>query len=141
MILDAYISGVFSTRQIAVGNLFNGLNGTNGVNGTNGISSVAGISTLTYTTNQSLSFSTNAYRILALTDNVNFTSANLTAGVALAVRVYASGGAREVYFPAGWIWLGSVAPTNLASGKYAILSATSFGTTDANVVAAWGAQP
>lgn len=76
-----------------------------------------------------------------MTGNVTFTTSNLVAGKSVTLRLLASGGTRTLTFPGTWIFVGAAAPASLASGKYAILTLTSFSTTDANVVAAYAAQP
>lgn len=98
------------------------------------------VSTLTYAATTNVDFTGDKYKILALTGDVTLTSSNLSAGVVKELRLLASGGSRNLTFPAGWIFTGTAVPTSLASGKYARLVLTSFGTTDADVVATYGAQ-
>lgn len=69
--------------------------------------------------------------------NVAFTGSNYTGGKSATVRIIASGGNRDLSFPSGWKFI-SFKPTNLLSGKTGVLSLTSFGTAEADVVAAWG---
>ncbi len=138
MILDHYFSGAFATRQITVGDLLNSPNlvGPQGPPG-----SSAMFTNLTYSTNMVLNFTNSFYGDLNLSGNVNFIATNWTAASAISVRVYATNIDRNVFFPTNWIWIGASAPTNLTVGKFAILSATCFGSSNDKVVAAWGSQP
>lgn len=70
---------------------------------------------------------------------VNFTGTNYTAGSTITVRIVPGGAARNLTFPAGWVFVGSK-PTQAASGKTGILTVTSFGTTEADCVASWVSQ-
>jgi hypothetical protein len=101
---------------------------------------VLSASTLTYSATQTLDFSASAYQNLALTGGVTLASSNLAVGRAITVLLTAAS-TQTLAFPAGWIFIGAAAPASLAAGKTAILSLTSFGTTNANVIAAYSAQP
>jgi hypothetical protein len=101
---------------------------------------VLSASTLTYSATQTLDFSASAHQNLALTGGVTFASSNLAVGRAITVLLTAAS-TQTLAFPAGWIFIGAAAPASLAAGKTAILSLTSFGTTNANVIAAYSAQP
>lgn len=58
------------------------------------------------------------------------------------VRVAANaGGARALSFNASWVFLGVGAPTTIAANKVGILSLTSFGNAETDIVAAWAVQP
>lgn len=98
-------------------------------------------STLTYAGTVTLDFNGDSYKTVSLTGDIIFQTSNLSAGKALAVRVVADGSARTLTFPATWKFLGAAAPSAINASKVAVLSVTSFGTTDADVIAAWGAQP
>ena len=88
-----------------------------------------------------LDFSTNELTTMpAMTGNVTFTTSNLAAGITKTIRIIGGASAFTFTFPATWKWLGT-APTSLAIGKYAIITLTSFVTTDADVVAAYAVQP
>lgn len=97
------------------------------------------LSTLTFAATTNIDFTGDRYKIEALTGDVTFTTSNLSAGVVKELRLLASGGARNLTFPA-WIFVGGATPTALASGKYARLVLTSWGTTDADVVAQYSVQ-
>lgn len=74
------------------------------------------------------------------TGTVTFTGSSYTAGKSASVRIVAGGSQRTLTFPAGWVFV-AVKPANVAANKTAVLAVTSFGTTEANVVAAYSVQP
>lgn len=78
--------------------------------------------------------------INTLSANVTFSSSNLAAGRSKTVRIVCDGTPRNLTFPAGWIFLNSSKPTSIAANKTGVLSLTSFGTTDAGVVAVWAVE-
>lgn len=79
-----------------------------------------------------------ALKTVALTGDIAFTSSGLGASRNVSVRVVGDTVSRNLTsFPAGWKWLGGVAPTVLEANKVAILSLASFSNNDANVVASW----
>jgi hypothetical protein len=67
-------------------------------------------------------------------------SSNLGGGRALSLLIIGDGSTRTLTFPA-WSFLGSAAPATLAAGKKAVLSLTSYGALDADVIAAYAAVP
>jgi len=77
------------------------------------------------------------FNSLLLDQDTTFTTANLGAGRSASVRVTADGTTRMLTFPTGWTWLGSGAPTEIASGDVGYLSIVAYGTSDSDVVAAW----
>jgi len=101
---------------------------------------IEGHSILTYAATTDINFQAAPYRTLTLTGNVTFTSSNRAAAVSVTVRLIAGGSSRTLAFPAGWIFVGGVAPTSLSANKEAILTVTAFGTTENDVRAAYGAQ-
>ena len=66
---------------------------------------------------------------------------NITAGQVLYLRVTCDGTDRALYFTAGWTWLGTGQPAGMLANSTALLTIWSFGTTDADIVAKWDAQP
>lgn len=76
----------------------------------------------------------------AMTGNVTFTTSNLAAGRTKTIRIIGGASVYTFTFPA-WKFIGAAAPASLAIGKYAVLTLTSIGTTDAEVIAAYAAQP
>lgn len=80
------------------------------------------------------------FNSLSVDQNTTFTTANLGPGRSASVRVVCDGTTRSLTFPTGpggWTWLGSGPPSVLAAGDVGYLSITAYGTTDADVVAAW----
>ena len=77
------------------------------------------------------------YRNQTLSGNVTYTTSNLKPGRSLTVRVY-SPSTRDLTFPSGWKFLG-VVPMSIEGGRTGVLTVTSFGSTDADCVAAWAA--
>jgi hypothetical protein len=75
----------------------------------------------------------------ALTGDITYTGSNYAAGSSVTIRVVGGASSQTVTFPSGWVFVGT-APTTLDAGKTAILTVTSFGTTEANCVAAWAAE-
>lgn len=73
--------------------------------------------------------------------NSTFTTANLTPGATARYLLTADSSTRTLTFPSGWTFLGSAVPASLAAFKKAELVLRSYGTTDADVVAEWRAQP
>lgn len=99
------------------------------------------VTTLDYASSVVLDFAGSAFQTVTLTGNITFTTSNLAAGRSKTIRIIGDGSSRSLAFPAGWIFVGAAAPTALAASKVAILTMTSFGTANANVVAAYSAQP
>jgi hypothetical protein len=71
------------------------------------------------------------------TGTVTFTGSNYTAGKSATIRINPGASNRSLSFPAGWRFL-SIKPTTANANKIGVLTLTSFGTTEAGVVAAWG---
>ena len=75
----------------------------------------------------------------ALTGNITYTGSSYAPGSSVTIRVTNGSTQRNVTFPTGWLFVGEK-PTNIAANKTAILTVTSFGTTEADCVAAWAVQ-
>ncbi len=71
--------------------------------------------------------------------NVTFTGTNYTAGKSATVRVVAGGSDRDFTFPSDWVFV-SFKPDDIAANKTGVLTVTSFGTTEANCVAAYAVE-
>jgi hypothetical protein len=74
-----------------------------------------------------------------LTGNITYTASNYAAGRNVTIRVKNGGTQRTLTFPTNWVFLGTK-PANIAASKTGVLSLTSFGTVEADVVAAWAVQ-
>jgi len=88
---------------------------------------------------QNLDFTSEGYLTHAITGNITYTASNYSAGRSLSVRITCDATQRNLTFPASWVFVGSK-PTAIAASKVAVLSITSFGTTEANTVAAYAVQ-
>lgn len=97
-------------------------------------------STLTYGASTALDFSGDGFRTVTVAGDITITSLNLAAGRSVTVRIVGDGSPRTLAFPA-WKFVGAAAPSSLAAGKTGVLTVTSFGTTDANCVAAYAVEP
>lgn len=96
--------------------------------------------TQSYVDTSSIDFGVGGVRTMTITGSTYFTSSNLSAGKSIEMKLVASGGSYSLFWPTDYIWLNSTASTQLTSGKTAIVSLTSFGTTESDVVVAWGSQ-
>jgi hypothetical protein len=72
--------------------------------------------------------------------NVTITGSNYTEGKSIAVRIVASGGNRNLSFPADWKFIG-LKPTSIANGKTGVLAVTCFTNAATGAVAAWAVEP
>ncbi len=98
------------------------------------------VGALTSTTPLYLNLTNQNYQTVSLTNDVTFATTNRAAGRMVSLKILAVGGDRALTFPA-WKFLGSAAPTNITSGKTAILSVTLFGASETNGVAAYAVEP
>jgi hypothetical protein len=88
-----------------------------------------------------VNFTGSAYRTqAALTGNIIYTASNYAQGRTVTIRVLNGSTQRSLTFPAGWRFIG-VKPTVIAANKLGVLTITSFGTTEAECVAAWSVEP
>jgi len=101
------------------------------------------LKTLSYGANTNLDFAviTGTYQTVSLTGNVAFTTSNQTAGRGAVVRIISDGSERSYIFPTGWKFMGTAAPSTIAANKTAILSLTSFGTANSDMVCAYSVEP
>lgn len=99
-------------------------------------------STLGYSATVDLDFSTAAATLqtLTLTGNVTFTTSNLAAGTAKALRIVGDSSQRTLSFPA-WKFIGASTPSAIAANKTARINIESWGTADASVVAFYSVEP
>ena len=97
-------------------------------------------STLDTTGTVDISFDSNAVLTQGpLTGAITYTGSSYAAGSSVTVRVTNGSTERSVSFPTNWVFVGTE-PTTIAANKTAILTVTSFGTTEADCVAAWAVQ-
>jgi hypothetical protein len=86
-----------------------------------------------------LDFSRDRVVTRSATGTVAFTGSSYSAGRSVSVRIVAGAASRSLTFPSGWKFV-SFKPTTLAANKVGVLAVTSFGTTEADCVAAWAAE-
>lgn len=91
------------------------------------------------TTTTALNFATETFKTISIAADTTFTASNYAAGRSVTVRITSDGTQRALVFPTGWVFVG-IRPTNMAANRTGILTITSFGTTEANCVAAWAVQ-
>jgi hypothetical protein len=96
--------------------------------------------TLATTGTVNIDFAGASYRTQAeLTGAVTYTASNYAAGRSVTIRVTNGATLRTLTFPASWKFVGAK-PADIAASKVGILTVTSFGTTEADCVAAWGVE-
>ena len=71
---------------------------------------------------------------------VAVTGSGYEPGAIRTVRLVGGTAVASVSVPSGWVFLGSAAGTALGTATTAVLSATSFGTVEADVVAVWAEE-
>lgn len=106
-----------------------------------GLAPATSFAALTYGATTALDFSAidGQARTITLTGNLELTTSNLAAGRTVVLRLLPGASQRTLTFPVDWVFIGSK-PANIAASKTAVLSLTAFGTTNADVVAAYAVQ-
>jgi hypothetical protein len=131
-------------RILASGRVIAGAAADDGVNAlqtsTFGVTNtVVPIVSVSYSATTTIDFTAADYKTVTLAGNITFATSNLAAGRQSVVRIVCDTSTRNLTFPGTWIWLGSI-PTTIAANKNGILSLTSYGSTDAGVIAAYSVQ-
>ena len=90
------------------------------------------------TTTTVLDFSGDQLQTISISADTTFTTSNLAAGKSKTIKITTDGSTRTLTFPA-WKFVGTK-PTDQAASKVGILTLTSFGTTDADCVAAYAVE-
>jgi hypothetical protein len=93
--------------------------------------------TVAYAASLALNFNSYGVKRISLTGNLSLSVVNQLNNQNLLVRLDADASTRTLTFPAGWRWVGSAAPANIAANKVALLRLWSFGTEETDVVAKW----
>ncbi len=93
-------------------------------------------SALTYGATTTINFSGDGFQTETLTGNVTFATSNLAAGRAKTIRLVGDSASRALTFPTGWKFRGTM-PTALARYRTGLLTLTSFGATNGDVLAAY----
>jgi len=117
-----------------------GADGAVGPQGPQGPAGSSSHSTLIEASPTEIDFASDDYRSLTLTGDVTFSTANREAPRTVSIRIIAGASNRNYTFPAGWKFVGGATPTQILANKIAILTITCFGTTDSDVVGAYGEQ-
>ena len=87
-----------------------------------------------------LDFITNEIQLMpAMTGAVVFTGSNYFAGATKTIRIIGGSSAYGFTFPSGWKFVNE-APTDLAIGKYAVLTLTNTTNLEAGVIAAYAVE-
>lgn len=90
------------------------------------------------TTTTTLDFSVDQLQTISISAATTFTSSNLAIGKSKTIKITTDATLRTLTFPA-WRFVGKK-PTDQAASKISILTITSFGTTDADCVAAFAVE-
>ena len=106
-----------------------------------GLQPASGYETITYASQVTLDFSTRDRQIntISLTGALELLTSNLANGREVRLRLVCDGTKRTLTFPTDWKFVGTK-PADIAASKVAILSLAAFGTTNADVVAAYAVQ-
>lgn len=112
-----------------------------GTPGNAGLQPASGYDAISYAATVTLDFAARNRRIdtILLTGALELLSSNLANGQEVRLRLVCDATDRALTFPTDWKFVGTK-PATLAASKVAILSLASFGTTNADVVAAYAAQ-
>jgi len=100
--------------------------------------SIGSLNTLTPTSGTvNIDFELDRYLNHEITGSVTYETDNITPARAVYIRIInSSGSTHSLSFPAGWSFNGSP-PVSISSGKTAMLTLTSFGTTNSDCVATY----
>lgn len=106
-----------------------------------GLQPASGYGTITYAAQVTLDFSTRDRQMatVSLTGNLELLTSNLANGQEVRLRLVCDSSQRTLTFPTDWKFVGTK-PANIAASKVAVLSLAAFGTTNADVVAAYAVQ-
>jgi len=87
-----------------------------------------------------LDFITNEIQLMpAMTGAVTFTGSNYVAGATKTIRIIGGSSAYGFAFPAGWKFVNE-APTDLAIGKYGVLTITNTTNLEAGAICAYAVE-
>jgi hypothetical protein len=108
---------------------------------TAGLARATGYGSISYAAQVTLDFSalTGQMNTISLTGALELLTSNLAAGREVRLRLVCDSTQRTLTFPADWKFVGTK-PANIAASKVAVLSLAAFGTTNADVVAAFAVQ-
>lgn len=108
---------------------------------TAGLQPASSYGTITYAAQVTIDFAARNRQIntISLMGSLELLSSNLAIGQEVRLRLVCDGTQRTLTFPTDWRFVGAK-PANIAALKVAVLSLASFGTTNADVVAAYAVQ-
>lgn len=142
---SATISTLSNANPINLQGSVLNLQGAAGNNVTNGITmdrQIGTISTCGYSSTVTLDFNAaTTDQTVTVNGNLTLATANATAGKQMSLRIVGSSASSTLTVPAGWTFIGASAPTVISANKISALSLKCYGTGDANVLAAYAAQP
>jgi hypothetical protein len=106
-----------------------------------GLQPASGYGTITYAAQVTLDFAARdkTMHSISLTGALELLTSNLANGREVRLRLVCDATQRTLTFPTDWRFVGTK-PANLAASKVAVLSLAAFGTTNADVVAAYAVQ-
>jgi hypothetical protein len=106
-----------------------------------GLQPASGYGTISYAAQVTIDFAARdkTMHSISLTGALELLTSNLANGREVRLRLACDATQRELTFPTDWKFVGTK-PANLAASKVAILSLAAFGTTNADVVAAYAVQ-
>jgi hypothetical protein len=106
-----------------------------------GLQPASGYGTISYAAQVTIDFAARdkTMHTISLTGALELLASNLANGREVRLRLVCDGTQRTLTFPTDWKFVGTK-PANLAASKVAILSLAAFGTTNADVVAAYAVQ-
>ena len=99
---------------------------------------VGTLTTLNYTATMSIDFDASMFHSSSITSSVYLTASNLGVGKMASLKLSASANS-PIYYPSAWTWLGTP-PTLISGSKIGVVSLTSYGTGDRDVVGAFATQ-
>ena len=100
---------------------------------------VGSLMIMSFASTMSIDFNAAMFHSSSLSSSVYLTSSNLGVGKMASIKMTASGSNCFVYYPVGWVWLGT-APTAITASKTAVISLTCYGVTDSDILGAFASQ-
>jgi hypothetical protein len=104
---------------------------------------INGLTALAYAATVDINFDTGTdLCTIPLAGNLTLTTSNKGAGKSKVIRIVADASVRTLTFPSGgslWKWV-SAMPASIAANKTGQLVLMNYGTTDAEIVAAWAVE-
>ena len=80
-------------------------------------------------------------KVVDITANLTLTTASIKAGATFQIVIRSDASIRTLTFPAGWVFVGSAAPANIAASKDGLLTLVCTSAADSGVIATWSVEP